>query len=113
VLPGAIYKESAYSEDSDKIQVPWYYKKPCRQFRRLPLYKYHRNIYPLFNSVGIHHIEILEGLESGLCSDIRPCHICASVDYDIYRKCSAQDDFNENTPCQKIKAELKRIYESQ
>jgi hypothetical protein len=113
LLPGVIYKESSYSEDADKIKVPWYYKKPCPYFKRLAQHKYHKNIYSLFNPVGIHHIEILEGLESGLCSDARPCHICASVNYELYRKCTAQDDFEENTPCHKIKSELKKIFKSQ
>lgn len=112
-LPGAIYKENTYPDEAESMSVPWYYRKPCYHFKRLPLAQYHRNIYSLLSSVGIYHFEILEGLESGLCSDAKPCHICASVNYELYRKCSGQEDFEENTPCLRIKSELKEIYESQ
>lgn len=112
-LPGVIYKESSYSDETESIPIPWYYRKPCYHFNRLPLARYHKNIYPLLSPVGIHHFEILEGLETGLCSDTRPCYICASVNYELYRECSSQEDFEENTPCRRIKAELEEIFESQ
>lgn len=112
-LPGAIYKESGYCDETENIPVPWYFRKPCYHFNRLPPAQYHKNIYSMFSPVGIHHLEILEGLETGICSDTKPCHICASVDYEIYRKCSGQEEFNENTPCHKIKTELEEIFDSQ
>lgn len=112
-LPGVIYKESTYPGEAESLPVPWYYRKPCYHFKRLPLAQYHRNIFSFLSPVAIFHFEIIEGLESGLCLDSKPCHICASVNYELYRKCSGQGDFEENTPCHRIKAELKNIYESQ
>lgn len=112
-LPGAIYKESDYNDENENMPVPWYFRKPCYHFNRLPLTRYHKNIYPILSPVGIHHLEILEGLETGLCSDVKPCHICASVNYGLYRECSRQEDFNENTPCHKIKIELEEIFNTQ
>lgn len=112
-MPGVICKESTYPDDAESMPVPWYYKKPCYHFIRLPQTRYHKNIYSMLSPAGIFHFEILEGLETGLCSDKKPCHICASVNYNLYRECSGQEDFEENTPCHRIKSELKDIYESQ
>ena len=111
-LPGLIYKESSYPDD-ESMPVPWYYRKPCYHFKRLSQAQYHKNIYSMLSAAAVFHFEILEGLETGLCADSKPCHICASVNYNLYRECSGQEDFDENTPCHRIKEELKGIFESQ
>lgn len=111
-LPGLIYKESSYPDD-ESMPVPWYYRKPCYHFKRLPQAQYHKNICSMFSPAAVSNFEILEGLETGLCTSSKPCHICASVNYNLYRKCSGQEDFDENTPCHRIKEELKEIFESQ
>lgn len=112
VLPGAIYKEPLYPLESESLVTPWYYRKPCYHFRRLALDKYCKNIYSLFSSIGIYNMEILEGLEKGLCSGQKPCHICSSVNYELYRECLNQRGFNTSTACHIIKDKLKMAYES-
>ncbi len=91
---------------------PWYFMKTCGSFERLPKRQYSRNLHFLFSSITIRSHETLEGLENGLVSGIRPCHICASVDYDLYRRCKRQGDFDISSPCPRIKKELSHIYEN-
>lgn len=112
-LPGAVYKEPAQSDDEEIMTVPWYYRKTCYHFKRLPQRRYFKNIYPLLSSIGIYNLEILEGLEKGLSAGVKPCHVCASIDYELYQKCSRQGDFNSSTPCHKITEKLKAVYENQ
>ncbi len=112
-LPGLLYKETIYTDDKDTLPLPWYFKKTCRHFSRLPQSQYFRNLYSLFPSIAINNYEVLEGLENGLLSGVRPCYVCASVNYDLYRTCAAQYDFDMYKPCCRIKRELKKTYTAQ
>lgn len=110
-LPGAIYKEPLYPQEPGGQYIPWYYRKTCYHFRRLDPDKYRKNICSMLSPIGIYNMEILEGLEKGLCSGERPCHICSSVNYELYRDCLRQRGFNASSPCHKIKDKLKKVYE--
>lgn len=112
-LPGLLYASSVQMEEVDALPVPWYFKKTCSGFRRLPWNRYWRNIYSIFPSIAMNNYEALEGLESGLSSGSRPCHICASVDYDFYKRCRNLPDFDASVSCLKIRTELKKVYEYQ
>lgn len=112
-LPGFLYDVAIHAEDDYTLPVPWYYQKPCPYFKRLPLHLYWRNIYSVSPSIAMNNYEVLEGLERGLVSGTRPCHICASVDYDFYKRCRSQPGFDSSTPCPGIRKSLKRIYEDQ
>ncbi|MGI6669663.1 MAG: hypothetical protein ACOX4M_09940 [Acetivibrionales bacterium] len=111
-LPGAIYKMPLYLDEAGYTAIPWFYRKPCGDFKRLPPYLYFKNLYPILGMAGTCNLEILEGLLEGLSSGIRPCHVCASVDYGLYKKCLSGECFDENTPCSKICSEIEAYYKS-
>ena len=108
-LPGILYNESAQKEDSD-FHAPWYFKEPCSHFTRLPLKKYLRNIHTPLSQAGIYDFEALEGLENGISQGSKPCHVCAAVDYELYKRCSAQTDFDSDSPCIRADVELRSFY---
>ncbi len=112
-LPGLLYAVPVDTDEGDGLPVPWYFKKTCPGFKRLPLYLYWRNMYSVFHSIALSNYETLEGLERGLSSGTRPCHICATVDYGLYRRCTGRPDFDAKAPCTRIARELKKIYMSQ
>jgi len=112
-LPGLLYSVPLHMDDGDQLAVPWYFRKTCSCFKRLPLLRYLRNIFSVFPSIALSNYEALEGLDKGLSSGARPCHICATVDYDLYRKCVKQPDFDVSAPCMKIRDELKKAYRGQ
>jgi hypothetical protein len=109
-LPGAIYKMPSYPDEEEYAVVPWFYRKPCDNFKRLPPYLYLKNLYPILGMAGTNNLEILEGLEKGLSSGMRPCHVCASVDYALYKECSKQECFDLTAPCSKITSEIGKYY---
>ncbi len=111
-LPGAIFIEPLYPYESECLPIPWYYKKTCYHFRRLSPDKYRRNLCSMLSPIAIYNMEILEGLEKGLCSGEKPCHICSSVDYELYRECLKQRGFNPSAPCHRIREKLKKVYEA-
>lgn len=110
LLPGLMYFERSYPFNNDHLAVPWYYKKTCSSFKRLSSLNYLSNLYISHASIGIHNLEVLEGLEKGLSSGERPCHVCALIDYDIYRNCCDNEGFDKYSPCRKISSQLKDIY---
>ena len=114
LFPGIIYYGTGHPPYSMEPQtIPWYFRKSCSNFKRLPSKQYFRNLHVLPGSIDIYNFEVLEGLEKGLSAGEKPCHVCASVNYDLYRKCSGQQDFDTSTPCSKITTQLDAIYQEQ
>ncbi len=113
LLPGLLDCESIYPYNGAALKVPWYYMQPCGNFGRLPQENYFRNITIWFSSSTIFNFEVLESLENGLLSGEKPCHVCASIDYGIYKKCTGQEDFHAFSPCHKIVNELAEYYQNQ
>lgn len=111
-LPDILYEGFASPESNNVMLKPWYFMKTCSCFERLPERQYSRNLRFPFSSITIHNQEALEGLENGLLSGSRPCYICASVDYDVYKRCRRQGDFDISSPCPCIKRELDYTYEN-
>lgn len=109
LLPGLISCESIYPNQSEELRVPWYYAKTCDCFSRLPKENYLRNFNTPF-SKSIFNYEVLESLESGLLSGEKPCHVCASANYEIYKKCYGQEDYHAFSPCRRIVGELAAFY---
>ena len=107
IMFGSVPHSSAYC---DKVMRPWYYKETCSKFSRLPKSKYFRNLYSPLSTLSIYNYESLEGLEKGLLSGKRPCHLCASLDYEIYRTCLNQEDFSVASPCTKIYSVMASFY---
>jgi len=112
LLPGILYKNGQNLYNADIPIVPWYYREPCSNFKRLPSKHYFKN-FNILSSIGIYNLEALEGLEKGLSMGEKPCHICASLDYELYSKCTEQEHFNRFTPCYKIKSQLLTFYQAQ
>lgn len=108
IISGSITHRSTCIE---KITRPWFYRETCSKFSRLSKSKYFKNLYSPLSTISIYNYEALEGLEKGLLSDKRPCHICASLDYEIYRTCLMQDDFNVTSKCTKISSVLNSFYQ--
>jgi hypothetical protein len=113
LLPGLLNCESIYPYNGDTLKVPWYYTQTCTSFSRLPQENYFRNFNVFFSSSAIFNFEVLESLEKGLLSGEKPCHVCASIDYGIYKKCTGQRDFHAFSPCHKIVDELADYYQNQ
>ena len=110
LLPGALDFDPKHPYSVDGLALPWYYRETCGNFERLPPQHYFRNLFIAFSSNEISNFEVLEGLEKGLSAGEKPCHICASVDYGLYRKCCGQGDFDLFTPCRQITGELGSYY---
>lgn len=113
LLPGLLNCDSIYPYKGDALKVPWYYTKTCSSFSRLPQENYFRNLNTWFSSSAIFNFEVLESLEKGLLSGEKPCHVCASTDYGIYKNCTGQGDFHVCSPCHKIVDELAEYYRDQ
>ncbi len=111
-LPDILYKNTISSDNGGAISKPWYFIKTCGSFERLAEKRYFRNLYFLLSSVTIHNYEALEGLENGIIHGSRPCYICASIDYDLYRKCKRQSDYDVSSPCPIMKRKLEYAYEN-
>jgi hypothetical protein len=112
LLPGLLNCDSIYPYNGDQLRLPWYYSETCACFSRLPEENYFRNLQLAFSSAAIYNFEVLEGLEKGLLSGEKPCHICASTDYGIYKKCYGQGDYHACSPCRKIADELGAFYKN-
>jgi hypothetical protein len=113
LLPGLLNCESIYPYSSDTMKVPWYYAQTCSSFSRLPQENYFRNFNTSLRSSAIFNFEVLESLEKGLLSGEKPCHVCASTDFEIYKRCTGQGDFHAFSPCRKIVDELAEYYLNQ
>lgn len=110
LLPGLMYYDKKNPDESDCLSIPWLYKKTCKYFNRLDMKNYFKNFKVPFSWLTVYNYEILEGLVYGLSARERPCHICATIDYTIYKKCVDREDFDKNTPCPKISSLMESIY---
>ncbi|MDP4094230.1 MAG: hypothetical protein Q8920_12820 [Bacillota bacterium] len=109
LLPGTFSFSSAYFDNSDDHQ-PWIFKTPCSNFERLPENKYFRNFSTLSKSKTAANYEALEGIFTGLSRGKRPCHICASVNMEIYDNCSCSSASAETNPCDRIIDQISARY---
>ncbi len=110
LLPGLMYYDKKNPDESDSFVVPWLYKKTCDKFTRLELKNYLRNFTIPFSWVTIYNYEVLEGLIYGFSARERPCYVCASIDYAIYKNCLDREDYDRNTPCPRISGIVESIY---
>ena len=112
LLPGLMYNDRRNPGEPDNITVPWLYKNTCGKFSRLGSKQYLRNFKIPFSWETIYNYEILEGLTSGYSVKERPCFICATIDYAIYRKCLDMEGFDRYTPCSRISSVVKEAYKT-
>ncbi len=111
-LPSLLYEDLVTSDNEDMLQKPWYFMKTCSNFERLPKKQYLRNLHFPFSQITIQNYEALEGLENGISSGTKPCYICASIDYELYKRCKRQGNFDTCSPCHIVKNELMYTYEN-
>ncbi len=98
---------------SKEHSAPWIYRKPCLDFKRLKESDYLRNFWCPINSGTIRNFEILEGLSYGFSFNQKPCYICASIEYSIYRDCMATEGYVIDVPCLLISEKIASVYRPQ
>jgi hypothetical protein len=101
-----------YNRVDSEDFVPWIFKTPCTAFVKLPQSKYFKNFIVSDNSITIGNFEALEGVFMGLCRGKRPCHICASVNNEVFSNCSQQERIIENVPCNKFLNQISLKYKA-
>ena len=92
--------------------VPWLFKKPCTAFERIEEHRYFKHLNSISHTITISSYEILEGVFKGFLHGKKPCHICASVDIDIYNKCIGCKCTEGNKPCSDIMKNISSTYQS-
>lgn len=102
LLPDTLCSDGELEEHGAIAKVPWFYRNPCPYFKRLNRGNYLRNFKHPFSDKTVANYEILEGIEYGLSSNRKPCYICASLDYSIFRNCLADSEHTSSHPCDKI-----------
>jgi len=97
----------------DEIEItPWIFKDTCSDFKRIEKKHYFKNFVSARPFSEVANIENLEGIFLGIVHDQRPCHICASVNISIFKKCSAKGQAYLKSPCTNILEELLNEYSS-
>jgi len=102
LLPGIFSFLDTYFYTLEKGCIPWIFKTPCTFFESLDIRNYFRNFVSVSTSVTIANYETLEGLFLGVSREKKPCHICASVNIEIYKACARDGKNAGNTPCGEI-----------
>jgi hypothetical protein len=110
LLPGILCCDEKGLPGRSNVSKPWYFRNACPNFQRLPINNYFRNFNVFLSPITVYNYEILEGLMEGITSSEKPCFVCASTDYGIYKRCSMQGDFDKNTPCSRIYMEIAARY---
>jgi hypothetical protein len=110
LLPGILSCEEKGIPNQSVTSTPWYFRNTCYYFDRLPAYRYLKNFKVFMSSITIYNYEVLEGLIEGISGNEKPCFVCASTDYEIYKKCCMQGDLDKKTPCSRINSEIASIY---
>jgi len=111
ILPGTFPFSGSISGAAEETSTPWLYRKPCQGFDRLRRKTYYANFKSRLSAVTTANYEVLEGIFTGLTRGKRPCHICASVDLEIFNRCS-QSGYVESIPCDKIYREISSAYKT-
>lgn len=102
LLPGTLsFNDSYFSVSGHKI-IPWIFRTPCTYFERLDENKYFKNFVSRNSFITAENFEVLEGLFTGFTHRKRPCHICASVNINIYNKCAKNGEIIKHKPCPSI-----------
>lgn len=112
LLPGTFSFAGSYFDSLENNCTPWIFKTPCTSFERLDCRKYFKNFVHPNKLITVANYESLEGLFLGICRGKRPCHICASVNMEIFAKCSQDERTAKNTPCYRIIDELSAKYQA-
>lgn len=112
LLPGTFTFIGNHFEAMETKNTPWIFKTPCTAFERLNKKKYFKNFISKNQSITVANYEALEGIFAGLSRGKCPCHICASVNIDIYNNCSSADKNAENIYCHQIIEQISAKYQT-
>lgn len=110
LLPGTFPFKDSHFDSMGSESIPWIFKTPCTNFERIESNRYYKNFNSSVQSITVANYEVLEGIFTGIYRNKRPCHICASVNLDIYNKCLKNDNVEENKPCRNIMGKLTSKY---
>lgn len=110
LLPGTFHFSDSYFDTMGRKSMPWFFKTPCTRFERLKNSRYFKHFLSKDISITAANLETLEGLFTGMSRGKRPCHICASVNLDIFNSCSKAEKEIDQKPCKRITGEIASIY---
>lgn len=102
LLPGTFSFTGSQLSDSGTDLKPWIFRTPCTGFERLSQKKYFKNFSSYVQLITVENYEALEGIFTGISRGKSPCHICASVNIDIYNNCTLPEKNAENKHCKEI-----------
>jgi hypothetical protein len=110
LLPSILPTGTSYEDKFHQDDIPWYFKKPCIYFTRLSQKNYLRNFKHAFPESTTANFEILEGLEYGLLYKQKPCYICASLNFTLFRSCLSSSGYDASIPCKSIMPGIANTY---
>jgi hypothetical protein len=111
VLPESFSIGGLYYNRKNAEDRPWIFSTPCTSFESFNEGKYFKNFIVPDNQITIANLEALEGLFLGFCRGRRPCHICASININLYNSCPHQER-SELRPCGRFVNEISVKYRS-
>ncbi|MCX7843512.1 MAG: hypothetical protein N2489_10670 [Clostridia bacterium] len=112
LLPGTFSFIGSHFDALENHNAPWIFKTPCTAFERLSEKKYYRNFNSYAQSITVANYEALEGIFTGISRGKSPCHICASVNIDIYNNCVKGEKNSENEYCSEIIEQIADKYKA-
>lgn len=110
LLPGTFNFSDNLLDCRKSDSIPWLFKAPCTHFSRLTMNSYFKHFTSPLPNITTANYEVIEGILTGMCREVRPCHICASVDINIYKKCLERNMCDQDKPCTNILNEISAIY---
>lgn len=110
LLPEILSLEPISGEKSRDANMPWYFRKPCIYFSRLAKKKYMKNFRHPIAEITTANYEILEGLEYGVTYGQKPCYICASINYQLFRNCLEVSGFDYSGQCGNVMQNIAKTY---
>ncbi|MCX7711878.1 MAG: hypothetical protein N2484_18700 [Clostridia bacterium] len=110
LLPGTFSFTGNHTNDQESDQPPWIFRTPCTGFERLSEKKYFKNFNSYIQSITVANYEAMEGIFTGISRGKSPCHICASVNIEIYNHCLSPDRNADNKYCNEIIEQISAKY---
>lgn len=110
LLPGSFPFTGENIEKVEVEKIPWVFKIPCTSFERLRSHNYFRNFNSFSPTIAVTNFEVIEGIFTGLSRGKKPCHLCASVDLEIFNNCSNSSKAHGDEACSHVLDEISNKY---
>lgn len=110
LLPGTFPFMTNYLDSEGNETMPWTLIPGCNYFEQLDNQHYFDNFVSIDDAITIAFYEAVEGLYLGISRGKRPCHICASINLEIYNSCYKSENFNYDNPCTKVLENVMKYY---